>query len=84
MEELGVYISVITACVPDSRLHWARSGLGIHFTARPSAAGEEVLEIVAASAVAAGHEVHNTYGEHGNAELVNKYGFALDRCGAHV
>lgn len=35
------------------------------------------LEIVAASAVPAGTEVHNTYGEHGNAELVCKYGFAL-------
>lgn len=44
-------------------------------------AGKEVLEIVAASPVSAGAEVHNTYGEHGNAELVNKYGFALDRCG---
>lgn len=44
-------------------------------------AGKEVLEIVAASPVPAGAEVHNTYGEHGNAELVNKYGFALSRCG---
>ena len=35
------------------------------------------LDIVAASAVAAGAEVHNTYGEHGNAELLRKYGFAL-------
>eukprot|EP00887_Chlorella_sp_A99_P004898 scaffold4.g4898.t1 len=38
--------------------------------------GEE-LEIVAASAVPTGAEVHNTYGEHGNDELVAKYGFAL-------
>ncbi|EFN55406.1 hypothetical protein CHLNCDRAFT_134525 [Chlorella variabilis] len=35
------------------------------------------LQIVAASAVPAGAEVHNTYGELGNAELVKKYGFAL-------
>jgi len=34
-------------------------------------------QIVAATAVAAGREVHNTYGELGNAELVSKYGFAL-------
>ncbi|BDA50036.1 probable N-lysine methyltransferase SETD6 at N-terminal half [Coccomyxa sp. Obi] len=39
--------------------------------------GEEVLEIIAASPVQKGHEVHNTYGELGNAELVVKYGFAL-------
>jgi hypothetical protein len=38
---------------------------------------QAVLEIVATSAVAAGHEVHNTYGELGNAELAGKYGFAL-------
>ncbi len=36
-------------------------------------------QIVAAAPVAAGREVHNTYGELGNAELVAKYGFAL-RC----
>lgn len=34
---------------------------------------------MAAAPVAAGREVHNTYGELGNAELVAKYGFAL-RC----
>ncbi|KAL4858939.1 N-lysine methyltransferase setd6 [Chlorella vulgaris] len=38
---------------------------------------EETLEIVAGSAVPGGAEVHNTYGELGNAELVKKYGFAL-------
>jgi SET domain-containing protein 6 len=32
---------------------------------------------VAASAVPAGQEIHNTYGEHSNAELLRKYGFAL-------
>lgn len=32
---------------------------------------------MAASPVPKGAEVHNTYGELGNAELVNKYGFAL-------
>lgn len=32
---------------------------------------------MAAQPLAAGREVYNTYGEHGNAELVNKYGFAL-------
>lgn len=35
------------------------------------------VQIVAASPVAAKHEVHNTYGELGNADLVTKYGFAL-------
>lgn len=39
--------------------------------------GTEVLEIVAASDLKSGQEILNTYGEHGNAELVNKYGFAL-------
>ncbi|GAB4814451.1 hypothetical protein N2152v2_001497 [Parachlorella kessleri] len=38
---------------------------------------EDHLEIVAASAVPKGREVHNTYGEHGNCELLFKYGFAL-------
>eukprot|EP00798_Chlamydomonas_sp_ICE-L_P009048 gene9048-16171_t len=41
--------------------------------------GVEVLDIVAASSLVKGAEVHNTYGEHGNAELVKKYGFALRR-----
>ena len=35
------------------------------------------LQIVAASSVPKGAEVHNTYGELGNADLVSKYGFAL-------
>ena len=35
------------------------------------------LQIVAASALMAGQEIHNTYGEYGNSELVYKYGFAL-------
>ncbi|KAG2434596.1 hypothetical protein HXX76_007491 [Chlamydomonas incerta] len=39
--------------------------------------GVELLDIVAAQPLAAGAEVYNTYGEHGNAELVKKYGFAL-------
>lgn len=36
-------------------------------------------QIIAASPVPKGQEVHNTYGELGNAELVVKYGFALRR-----
>lgn len=39
--------------------------------------GADVLDIVAASPVASGQEVHNTYGELGNDGLVAKYGFAL-------
>eukprot|EP00198_Chlamydomonas_reinhardtii_P003225 XP_001692561.1 predicted protein [Chlamydomonas reinhardtii] len=39
--------------------------------------GVELLDIVAAQPLAGGTEVYNTYGEHSNAELVNKYGFAL-------
>lgn len=35
------------------------------------------VQIIAASHVGKGREVHNTYGELGNAELVTKYGFAL-------
>lgn len=35
------------------------------------------LDIIAASSVAAGHEIYNTYGEHSNAELLHKYGFCL-------
>jgi hypothetical protein len=35
------------------------------------------LQIVAASPVQAGAEVHNTYGELGNTDLLAKYGFAL-------
>ncbi|KAI8472158.1 MAG: hypothetical protein J3K34DRAFT_519919 [Monoraphidium minutum] len=42
-----------------------------------AAAATGRLEIVAASDVAAGCEIHNTYGEHSNAELLRKYGFAL-------
>ncbi|KAF6262972.1 hypothetical protein COO60DRAFT_557117 [Scenedesmus sp. NREL 46B-D3] len=38
---------------------------------------EKRLEIVAASPVPAGAEVHNTYGELGNQALVHKYGFCL-------
>jgi SET domain-containing protein 6 len=39
--------------------------------------GGEALRVVAAAPVAAGDEVHNTYGQLGNAELAGKYGFAL-------
>ena len=39
--------------------------------------GSSQLRIVAAQPVAAGREVHNTYGEYGNAALVYKHGFAL-------
>lgn len=35
------------------------------------------VQIVAASDVPKGAEIHNTYGELGNADLVSKYGFAL-------
>lgn len=38
---------------------------------------EAVLEIVVASKVENGEEVHNTYGELSNSELLAKYGFAL-------
>ena len=34
-------------------------------------------QVIAASDVAAGQEIHNTYGELGNADLLTKYGFAL-------
>ncbi|DBA97673.1 TPA: hypothetical protein ACH3X3_012565 [Trebouxia sp. C0006] len=52
-----------------------RLEIGICGVTKPD--GTEVLEIVAASDLKAGQEIFNTYGEHGNAELVNKYGFAL-------
>ena len=35
------------------------------------------MQIVAASALQQDQEIHNTYGEYGNSELVYKYGFAL-------
>eukprot|EP00775_Hariotina_reticulata_P007777 gene7777-7975_t len=38
---------------------------------------EQRLDIIAASAVAHGCEVHNTYGELSNPELLHKYGFCL-------
>ncbi|GAX79268.1 hypothetical protein CEUSTIGMA_g6708.t1 [Chlamydomonas eustigma] len=41
--------------------------------------GVDLLEITAASEIQEGSEVHNTYGEHSNADLVKKYGFALRR-----
>eukprot|EP00892_Ulva_mutabilis_P009448 jgi/Ulvmu1/6876/UM031_0081.1 len=37
----------------------------------------EQLRIVAVQPIAAGREVHNTYGEYGNAALIYKHGFAL-------
>lgn len=40
-------------------------------------ANEGVLEIVVASSIQSGKEVHNTYGELSNSELLAKYGFAL-------
>ena len=40
---------------------------------------QHLRQVVAAAPVGACREVHNTYGELGNAELVAKYGFAL-RC----
>ncbi|KAL0040401.1 hypothetical protein WJX77_006166 [Trebouxia sp. C0004] len=52
-----------------------RLEIGICGVTKPD--GTEVLEIVAASDLKEGQEIFNTYGEHGNAELVNKYGFAL-------
>lgn len=39
--------------------------------------GTDVLEIIMASPVLEGQEIHNTYGEVANSELVSKYGFAL-------
>ena len=47
----------------------------------PSAFGRAfpgALEIVAARDLAAGQEIHNTYGEHGNAALLRKYAFCLE------
>ena len=37
------------------------------------------VQIVAAQPLKAGQEVFNCYGEHGNPQLVCKYGFALQR-----
>lgn len=36
-----------------------------------------MLDIVAARDIEAGREIHNTYGEHGNAILLRKYAFCL-------
>lgn len=43
----------------------------------PAAASSAQLRIVAAQAIPSGQEVHNTYGEYGNTELIYKHGFAL-------
>ncbi|GMH42823.1 hypothetical protein BSKO_10742 [Bryopsis sp. KO-2023] len=40
--------------------------------------GEDALEIIMASEVKADAEIHNTYGELPNSDLLYKYGFALD------
>ncbi|PSC69948.1 SET domain-containing [Micractinium conductrix] len=60
-------------------IHGLESANGLHLRLQMGIvdADEDTLEIVAGSAVPAGAEVHNTYGELGNAELVKKYGFAL-------
>ena len=39
--------------------------------------GEEGLEIRAAQTITKGHEIHNTYGELSNEELLSKYGFCV-------
>ncbi len=54
-----------------------RLQIGICAVDAADGVGPGALEIVAASDVAAGAEIHNTYGEHGNADLVRLYGFAL-------
>lgn len=48
-------------------------------TDREGKEGGGSLMIVAASEVAAGSEIHNTYGEYSNVELLYKHGFALRR-----
>ena len=61
-------------CNSAARQHWGTPDL-CPVAACP--AGTEALEIVATAPVGAGSEIHNTYGHHGNTELVYKYGFGL-------
>ena len=44
-----------------------------------SASNVPVLEIKAAQSLAKGAEIHNTYGELSNDELLQKYGFCLEK-----
>ncbi|PRW44560.1 ribosomal lysine N-methyltransferase 3 [Chlorella sorokiniana] len=75
-EEEG--LPAVMASGPAS-IYGLRSANGLHLRLQMGIVDrdEETLEIVAPSAIPAGEEVHNTYGELGNAELVKKYGFAL-------
>lgn len=54
-------------------LHHTRT----RYLAMATLAGVGLLDIVAAQPVAQGKEVHNTYGEHGNAELVSCSAYVL-------
>ncbi|KAL4439191.1 hypothetical protein ABPG77_004093 [Micractinium sp. CCAP 211/92] len=62
-----------------ARIYGIESANGLHLRLQMGIVDrdEDTLEIVAASAIPAAAEVHNTYGELGNAELTKKYGFAL-------
>jgi SET domain-containing protein 6 len=59
-------------------LHGITKANGLHLALEIAIIdGGDHLQIVAASDIPAGNEVHNTYGELGNDVLVKKYGFAL-------
>ncbi len=68
-------------CAPRRSLCVAAGARHVCAPAPPPspAEGHECLQVVAAHDLGPG-EVHNTYGEHGDAELLSKYGFCLGRC----
>ena len=65
------------ACFPHSNLRLEIAICDEVEEASGSGGDTEVLHIIAAQAVAAKAEVHNTYGEHSSDALLSKYGFAL-------
>ena len=71
-EEEGGYASCDVASLPpEKRLEITICG------ANSCVDGEKGLEIRAAQTITKGHEIHNTYGELNNEELLSKYGFCV-------
>lgn len=70
--------SILAAEAPE--LHGMRAANGLGLALEIAILDDDdgrALRIVSASAVAADAEVHNTYGELGNTQLLEKYGFTL-------
>lgn len=64
----------------EPELHGLRAANGLSLALEICIVDDEeggALRILTASPIAAGREVHNTYGELGNRDLLEKYGFTL-------